>query len=218
MARDYFNSIYDVIWERKTKFYGFAKYEKFIVHEIIKRNPDKVFEVGIGNAWPIGMALKKKNIRVFGCDVSKKLVEAAHQNLNCNEGIYVGELKDIVLKEKFDTVYCVRTSWYITDFYQVLERMFSIVENDGYVIFDIMERESLYFGKQVMDQIKTIIKKYMGLKEENRRRLFFYSRFEIEKYLRKNKISYYCFNERLIEHSNDYANTPKRIYICKKGK
>ena len=60
----------------------------------MKRKPKKVFEVGIGNGYPIGVALSQNDIKVYGCDVAKSLVESARRNLH-NDEIWVGELKNI---------------------------------------------------------------------------------------------------------------------------
>ena len=217
MQKKYFNSIYDKFWERQTKVYGVSKYEKYIIHEIVKRKPQKVFEVGIGNGWPIGVALQQKNIRVCGCDVSKRLVESARKNLNFQDGIWEGELKDITTHEKYDIVYCVRTSWYIADFFDVLDDMISMMDKAGYLIFDIMEMSSLYYIKMRWDRIKTKICRLIGLERDGEIKLYFYSRTRIEKLLRKSGIQFYCYNERTITKSKDYWNTPKRIYVCRKG-
>lgn len=141
------NANYDVFWDRQTKKYGITRYEKFIIHEILKRNPQKVFEVGIGNGFPIGMALYQKSgggVDVQGCDISVKLVSAAKKNLGKQSDdtcIFAGEVDEYHGCEKYDVIYCVRTSWYITDFENTIKKMISMTEN-GYVIFDIIaERE-----------------------------------------------------------------------------
>ena len=41
MTKDYFNSIYDKFWEKQTKVYGVTRYEKYIIHEIVKESPRK---------------------------------------------------------------------------------------------------------------------------------------------------------------------------------
>lgn len=217
MDKDYFNTVYDKFWEKQTKVYGITRYEKYIIHEIVKRKPKKVFEVGIGNGWPIGVALYRKSIRVSGCDVSKRLVESARKNLHCQEEIWTGELKDYNGNEKYDVVYCVRTSWYISDFFRVLDRMISLMDEHGYVVFDIMEKSSLYYIKLCWNQFKTKICGLIGLNRAGERKLYFYSRRKIEDMLNERGIQFYCYNERLITKSRDYVNTPKRIYVCKKG-
>ena len=217
MAKDYFNSVYDKFWEKQTKVYGVTSYEKYIIHEIMKRSPKKVFEVGIGNAWPIGVALHRKNIKVCGCDVSKRLVESAQKNLHCQDGIWVGELKDIKQNVKYNIVYCVRTSWCIADFFAVLDKMITMMDEQGYLIFDIMEKSSLYYIKMCWNQIKTKVCSLIGLERTGERKLYFYSRRKIENLLKKRGIQFQSYNERVITKSKDYWNTPKRIYVCKKG-
>lgn len=60
MTKDYFNTIYDKYWEKKSKLYGITRYEKYIIHAIMKRKPKKVFEVGIGNGYPHRSGVKSK--------------------------------------------------------------------------------------------------------------------------------------------------------------
>lgn len=217
MDKDYFNTIYDKYWEKQTKVYGITTYEKYIIHEINKRNPKKVFEVGIGNGWPIGTSLKRRGIEVNGCDIAKRLVEQAQEKLNNTDGIYVGKVQEINIKEKFDVVYCVRSSWYMLDFYEVLENMTNMMKDDGYIVFDIMEKESLYYIKQLYKQFQTKFYHYIGLSVEEEWKLCFYSQYMIEYFLKKHKMKFYSFNERQITRSKDFLNTPKRIYVCKKG-
>lgn len=214
MDKKYFNTVYDKFWEKQTQLYGFGKYEKYIAYVIKKSNPKRVFEVGIGNGWPIGVTLSHKGISVSGCDISERLVEQARVNLNNQDGIWVGELGDYTGNEKYDVVYCVRTSWYIKNFDKLLEKMFSMTDSNGYVIFDIMESQSIYFLKLLYRWGKAKILQIIGLDVEGEQKLFFYSRYKIEHILRKRNIKFYSYNERTITRSRDYANTPKRIYVC----
>lgn len=217
MEKKFFNSIYDLYWEKRAKNYGVSRYEKYIIYEIVKRTPKKVFEVGIGNGWPIGVALQKWNIKVCGCDISKRLVESARINLSCSDEIQVGELKNIKIKGKYDVVYCIRSSWYIQDFKDVLKDMLSMTNENGFVIFDIMEIGSLYYLKMSWDLIKTYIYKVLGLERVGENKLYFFSRRQIEKILKLYGMQFYSYNERTITKSKDYWNTPKRIYVCWRG-
>lgn len=217
MRKDFFNSVYDLWWEKQTKIYGVSKYEKYIIHEIVKRKPNKVFEVAIGNGWPIGVLLHSKNIKVYGCDIAKRLVETARKNLDCSDEILVGEMKDIKIESRYDIVYCVRSSWYIQDFKDVLKKMLSMTNENGYIIFDIMEIESLYYLKMSKEQIKTYFYKIVGLERTGENELYFYSKRQIEKILKSYGMHFYSYNERTITKSKDYWNTPKRIYVCWRG-
>lgn len=218
--KNYYVERYDKFWERQTKKYGISKYEKYLIHRIIKRNPEVVFEVGIGNGWPIGTALHAKGITVHGCDVSPRLVASARKNLECKDGIYAGELKDCLLNREYPMVYCVRTSWYIVDFEDVLRHMISLTESGGSLIFDIMEFESLYHLKYFISRIALTIKgkmlKIIGIESDKTPPLNFYGRRAIEKVLMENQVQFCSYQERCITKSKDYWNTPKRVYICKK--
>lgn len=214
------NANYDVFWDRQTKKYGITRYEKFIIHEILKRNPRKVFEVGIGNGFPIGIALYQKSgggVDVQGCDISVKLVSAAKKNLGKQSDdtcIFAGEVDEYHGCEKYDVIYCVRTSWCITDFENTIKKMISMTEN-GYVIFDIMQKESLYYVKQACLYAKWKMLRFLGVYLEEHMKLFFYSRYKIERLLKDNSISFHSYSETEITKSKDYWNTPKRFYVCR---
>lgn len=210
---------YDIFWDKQTIKYGVTQYEKYIIHEITRRKPEHVFEVGIGNGWPIGVALDKRDIIVHGCDISKKLISSAKKNLgNSSERscIFAGEVQKYQGKGKYDVVYCVRTSWYIENFENTISKMISMTK-DGYVIFDIMQKESLYHVKQIILDIKWEILRFLGVNLEEHMNLYFYSRYRIERVLRHRGISFYSYSEREISSNKDVWNTPKRIYVCRIG-
>lgn len=145
------------------------------------------------------------------------MVETARINLNCSDEIQVGELKNIKIKGKYDIVHCIRSSWYIQDFKDVLKDMFSMTNENGFVIFAIMEIGSLYYLKMSWDLIKTYIYKVLGLERTGENKLYFYSKRQIEKILKSYGMHFYSYNERTITKSKDYWNTPKRIYVCWRG-
>lgn len=208
---------YDIFWDKQTKKYGVTRYEKFIMHEIMKRKPQKVFEVGIGNGLPIGAALHRKGIDVHGCDISLKLVSASRRNLGKQADdarIFVGEVDQYHGRDKYDVIYCARTSWYIDNFERTIKKMISMTEN-GYVIFDIMQKESLYYLKQVFLHSKWKILRFLGIYLEEHMKLYFYSRYKIERLLKDNHISFHSFSETGITKYRDYWNTPKRLYVCR---
>lgn len=45
---EYYKEIYSRFWLKQTKKYGLEKYVKFIIMQILKSDPNSVFEVGIG--------------------------------------------------------------------------------------------------------------------------------------------------------------------------
>lgn len=118
----YYKEVYNKFWEKQTKKYGYSVYEKSLVRLIARSNPQNVFEVGIGTGWPIGAALKKKGIRVCGCDLAESAVLSAREILENEEGIWEGDVLSYEGKEQFDVVYCVRASWYIPNYYATLKK------------------------------------------------------------------------------------------------
>ena len=98
----------------------------------------------MGTGLPIGTALYRKGIDVHGCDISIKLVSSAKRNLGKQADdtcIFVGEVEEYHGGGRYDVIYCARTSWYINNFENTIRKMISMTEN-GYVIFDIMQKES----------------------------------------------------------------------------
>lgn len=91
--------------------------------------------------------------------------------------------------------------------------MISMTKN-GYLVFDIMQKESLYYVKQSLLYWRWKVLKFWGIPTGEYMKLFFYSRYRIEKLLRDNHIFFTSNSETEITKSRDYWNTPKRIYVC----
>ena len=90
----YYKNEYSKFWEKQTKIYGYGRYEQYLVKIIAQSSPKKVFEVGIGTGWPIGVSLKNLGVEVDGCDIADSLVCLARENLDNEKGIYVGDVME----------------------------------------------------------------------------------------------------------------------------
>lgn len=214
---EYYKEIYSRFWLKQTKKYGLEKYVKFIIMQILKSDPNSVFEVGIGTGWPVASMLQKKKqgIQISGCDIAEILVEEAKRTLNIEDGIYTGGLLDLNIQKEYDTCYCVRTSWYISDFQNIIKEMIRTTKKDGYVIFDIMDSLSLYHLKLMLSEISDSFFKWIGIEVEAAPKLKFYSARKMRNMLKNQKLPYVCYGERQISKSKDFFNTPKKLFICK---
>ena len=137
----YFKRVYSKVWQRRVQLYGFDDYLKAMVKLIKEKAPSSVFELAIGTAWPIAKELADAGVNVSGCDIAEELIDVARSKYP-EINSFVSGYEDLMTDKKYDTVYCLRSTWYFRDILQALDKMFSIVKEDGYVVFDIMNADS----------------------------------------------------------------------------
>jgi len=214
----YMKEIYSKFWEKQTKKYGYSTYERNLVRLIAQSSPKKVFEVGIGTGWPIGTALKEKEIVVNGCDLAESSIILARKELENEKGIWVGDVLSYNGKELYDVVYCVRASWYIPDFYAALAKMISMTKAGGYIVFDVMDKNSLYCLKARKHLLKEKYLRLLGINTDETIGYHFIGLHKMKRFLKKNGLSYQYWDEREITGNMDKSNTPKVVFLCRKGK
>lgn len=213
----YYKTVYNKFWEKQTKKYGYGAYEQNLVRLILASNPKKVFEVGIGTGWPIGAALKEKDIAIDGCDVAESSIALAQKELDNEKGIWVGDVMEYGgEKEAYDVAYCVRVSWYIPNFYQTVKKMISMTKPGGYVIFDVMDKNSLCCLKVRWQHAKENYYKFLGIDVDEKYGQHFISLWTMKKFLKRNGLTYQYWGEREITHSEDKEHTPKVVFCCRK--
>lgn len=216
---EYYKTVYNEFWAKQVKKYGYSKYERNMVRIIAETAPKKVFEVGIGTGWPIGAALKEKGIEIDGCDVAESSIALAQKELDNAKGIWVGDVKEYSgAAEVYDVTYCVRASWYIPDFYQTIRKMIFMTKQGGYIIFDVMDKNSLFCLKQRWREAKEKYYKFLGIDRDEIYGQHFISILGMKLFLRKNKLSYQYWGERELTHNEDIYNTPKVVFCCRKGR
>ena len=131
-------------WLKEVEQYGKNPYVLGVLNLIEKCNPRKVFDVGCGNGFPFASSLLEKNIEVHGCDLSLPLLQEAARQYPALRWHHTG-YEHIVEKtggERYDVVYCLRSTWYFPDIIFALENMLKITKPGGVIIFDIMNSES----------------------------------------------------------------------------
>lgn len=212
----YFKDVYSKIWVYQTKNYGYEEYVQRVVQMIGQSSPQRVFEVGIGTGWPIGVALKEKGIMVDGCDVADNLVAAAQKELGNPDGIWCGEVSEYRGDILYDVTYCVRTSWCIPNFYFTLKKMISMTKLGGYVIFDVMDKNSPYCLKHGMTGMRERYYKFLGINVDERYKENYISIRGMKRFLKKAGMTYQYWGEREITENRDKYNTPKVVFMCRK--
>lgn len=213
----YYKTVYNKFWEEQTKKYGYSPYEQKLVQLISKSSPKEVFEVGIGTGWPIGMALKEKGIKVDGCDIARSAVRLAKQELENESGIWVGDVTKYNGTKQYDVTYCVRSSWYMPDMYRVIKKMISMTKPGGYIVFDVMDKNSLYCIKVRFALIKERLFRFLGLTDMETFGHHFIFLNKMKRFLNKNGLSYRSWGERVLTHNQDKLHTPKVVFYCRKG-
>lgn len=217
--QQYYKNVYSKFWIEQTKKYGYGSYNENLVRLIAQSSPQRIFEVGIGTGWPIGAALKEKGIEIDGCDIAENSVAIAQKELENEKGIWVGEIFDYKGdNEIYDVVYCVRASWCISDFYKVVKKMISMTRGGGHIVFDVMDKNSLYCRKLRLSDALLKYYKFLGIHVDDVFGHHFVSLMRMKFFLRKNGLTYQCWSERELTHNEDTLNTPKVVFCCRKEK
>lgn len=140
MYNAYFETQYSDFWKKQSKIYGKQEddgLDKII--DILKGVRAKTaFEIGIGTGWPIASELYEDGTIISGCDVSESLIRLAQKNYP-QMNLYVGDIWQMPFTgEMYDLVYCIRSSWYMKDFLDVIPKMLDITNSGGTVIFNVL--------------------------------------------------------------------------------
>ena len=212
---EYYNTVYDKFWQRQTHRYGCTGYEEIIINNIVSRNAKKVFSCGIGTGWPIESELHKKGIIVDGCDVAEKSVKLAQKNLSNPAGIYTGIIQDCKSRKEYDVVYCMRASWLIPQFKDVITKMMDMCKENGTIIFDIMPIGKYDNFKEI---VKQIFLKWVGVEKSDVPEFCYYSACKMARLLRANDFKVKVIKEEDIFQQKNRFNSHKLILIAdKKG-
>lgn len=213
----YYKTVYSKFWKNQTKKYGYSAYERNLVKLITASSPERVFAVGIGTGWPIEAALKEKGIQIDRCDIAESSVALAQKELDNTEGIWAGDVFDYSGETGvYDVVYCARASWYIPDFYGTVIQMASMTKPGGTIVFDVMDKFSAHCLNAQKEALKEKYFRFLGIHVEENFGNHFISLWRMKRFLRRNGLSYECWNEREITGSRDRKHTPKVVFCCRK--
>lgn len=143
--------IYPQYWSRASRKYGLDAYCAGLLALIKSQSPppQNVFELAIGNGFPFAENLASSGIDVAGCDISEELVDELKATFPAIRA-FVGGYADSSCVEKFDIVYCFRSSWHFPDIDRAIDFMLKIVKPKGVIIIDIMNSESTWNKNMIM--------------------------------------------------------------------
>lgn len=137
---------YSSFWKEKVKEYGLQDGMDSIINILKDLDCNDYFELGIGTGWPIAKSLIDAGKMVYGCDLSSQsLLGAVTDYPQLYGKVYQGTVAEHEKQgiTEFDCVYCIRSSWYMKDFpTNELQTMISITKPGGYIIFNIINRDS----------------------------------------------------------------------------
>lgn len=161
---------YSRFWIDRVKQYGFDAYCKGLCEMVESKKPVSVYEFAIGTGWPFAISFFQKGIQVSGSDISDILIKGInshHPEIRTFLGSYE-ELNPGL--EKFDVVYCFRSTWYFPNIFKALDFMFEMTKSGGSVIFDIMNKDSAFVKNSLLKHrlllpytlAKNIIKKIVN--------------------------------------------------------
>lgn len=146
MYNNYFEHVYSKFWKETSKKYGMEDGIDSIIEILQELKGETAFEVGIGTGWPLADSLQKTGVQMSGCDIAVSLIEQTKKEYP-NMDVFAGtiwEVRDIKKGNfpQYDIVYCIRSSWYMKDFLKVIEQMLYMTKSDGYVVFNILNRQN----------------------------------------------------------------------------
>lgn len=222
--KDYYEVVYSKAWKKRCIEYGLDDGVDKIIDIMSSLDADSAFEVGIGTGYPIADSLAKRGIRITGCDISENLINET-KRLHSDFELFAGSLWDYEDSEKFDLVYCIRSSWYISDFLDEIGIMLDMCNDNGHVVFNILnsrntsnkktrrQNQRTSFIHRVAGAIKVLFlnRNYIATPV-----LYHYSRDEIESVLSSKGVQWNIIsNEGLVggEDKNDIDNGQKLLFI-----
>lgn len=152
---------YSDFWKEKVREYGLKDGLDKIIAILKDLDAKDYFELGIGTGWPLASELINAGKNIYGCDLSASSVLSAVSDFPQLYGkVYAGTINDSERLDiqEYDCVYSIRSSWYMKDFPQrELRSMLELTKPGGYVVFDIINRESSLNKKSVRSILKGVL-------------------------------------------------------------
>lgn len=200
MYNNYFDQVYSKFWTKTSQAYGMEDGLDSIIDILKNLHGKSAFEIGIGTGWPIADMLEKSGLSLAGCDISSSLIMQARQSYPDME-LYTGTIWDAGIDKelKWDIVYCIRSSWYMKDFLGVIEKMMQMTNENGYIVFNIINRRNKENKKALwknrFSRIRGRIEGSIKVLLLNRDYFascpaFYYTKSEVESVLRKENVEW----------------------------
>ncbi len=133
-------------WAKKfdRKIFGFFRFMQKRTISLIKlKEKDYFLDIGCGTGWAVHHASKivKKNGKVFGIDLSPKMIEIAKANSPNNQNIFFSQAnaENLSFKDNlFEFIICTNSFHHYFDPLKVLDEVFRVLKKEGEVyILDV---------------------------------------------------------------------------------
>lgn len=228
MYNAYFETKYSAFWKKQSKVYGKQEDDGLdkIIEMLKKLHAKTAFEVGIGTGWPIASDLSDNGTAVSGCDVAESLIRTAREKYPQMK-LYAGDIWQVPFEGvKYDLVYCIRSSWYMKDFPDVIQKMLEITNDGGTVVFNVLNSANSINRKTKLKGtfIRFAVRVYGAMKVLfcNRDYIapcpdYFYNLKMIESVLNKHHVRYnvYSINQ-LLGEKQFSKDSQKLLFVVKK--
>lgn len=228
MYNNYFELRYSKFWTEKSKAYGMEDGLDSIIDILKNLHGKSAFEIGIGTGWPIADMLEKSGLKLAGCDISSSLIMKTKQSYP-NMELYAGTIWDVDTDEerKWDIVYCIRSSWCIKDFLSVIEKMVQMTNENGYVVFNIINRSNKENKKALrknrLSRVRGRIEGAIKVLLFNRDYFascpaFYYTKSEVEDVLKKENVEWKVLStNQLMDSKKEFEEDgQKLLFIVRK--
>ena len=228
MYNNYFEQIYSKFWTEHSKAYGMGDGLDSIIDILQNLHGKSAFEIGSGTGWPIADLLEKGGLKLAGCDISSSLIMQTKQAYP-NMELYAGTIWDVDIdeKRKWDIVYCIRTSWQIKDFLLVIEKMLQMTNDNGYIVFNIINKSNKENKKALwknrFSRVRGRIEGAIKVLLFNRDYFascpgFFYTKAEVESVLRKENVEWQVLStNQLMDSKKEFEEDgQKLLFIVRK--
>lgn len=189
-----------VNFDNQAEFYDESGDGKFvapmydeIINRVVRINPKNLLDVGCGTG-NILMKLLKNNIKLYGLDISEKMIDKAKENL-CNKAEFkIGDSEYIPWEENtFDVIVCNASFHHYPNPEKVLLEMKRVLKDNGTLI--IGEPTAPIIIRQIINLI---------CRKSNNGDYRIYDKKEIEKLLVK--CGFKIFNFRKINYKSFAIN------------
>lgn len=147
---DALNIKYSNVWISKAKKNMSSREMSFISSYLIKFMPKRILDMGVGNGRVLNNLIENSsnNVDIFGIDISEKMVEICKnrfKNENKVKDIRICNISSeaICFDDNFDFITAIRVLKYNQNWWEILEKLYNRLNNNGVFIFTMLNNNSI---------------------------------------------------------------------------
>jgi ubiquinone/menaquinone biosynthesis C-methylase UbiE len=146
------------VFNKVAKFYDLASFWfKVILVRLIKevkiKNNSTILDAGCGTGTFLNILSKNKTLKLYGIDVSPKMLEIARKKLKDRAKLSLNPVEKIGYKNKFDYIFSIIAMHHYSDQEKAIKNFYQSLKNNGrLIILDVDLGESL---NRVFHRIET---------------------------------------------------------------